>query len=88
VDRTSDIATAIAAAVEEQGATTREIARSAAQVAEATGTVAHRIEGIRAAADTTGSSAAAVLQASGALAGDAETLRQRADGFLCAVRAA
>jgi methyl-accepting chemotaxis protein len=40
VDRTSDIATAIAAAVEEQGATTREIARSAAQVAEATDTVA------------------------------------------------
>ncbi len=40
VDRTSDIATAIAAAVEEQGATTREIARSAAQVADATATVA------------------------------------------------
>ena len=42
VDRTSDIATAIAAAVEEQGAATREIARCAAQVAEATGTVARR----------------------------------------------
>ncbi len=88
VDRTSDIATAIAAAVEEQGATTREIARSAAQVAEATGTVAHRIEGIRAAADATGGSAGAVLQASGALSGDAMTLRERADGFLKAVRAA
>ena len=88
VDRTSDIATAIAAAVEEQGATTREIARSAAQVAEATGTVAQRIEGIRAAADATGGSAGAVLQASGALSGDAATLRERADGFLRAVRAA
>ncbi len=88
VDRTSDIATAIAAAVEEQGATTREIARSAAQVAEATGTVAQRIEGIRAAADATGGSAGAVLQASGALSGDAATLRERADGFLKAVRAA
>ncbi|MBR0651812.1 HAMP domain-containing protein [Roseomonas terrae] len=88
VDRTSDIATAIAAAVEEQGATTREIARSAAQVAEATGTVAQRIEGIRSAADATGGSAAAVLQASGALSGDATTLRERADGFLKAVRAA
>lgn len=88
VDRTSDIATAIAAAVEEQGATTREIARSAAQVAEATGTVAQRIEGIRNAADATGGSAAAVLQASNALSGDAATLRERADNFLKAVRAA
>lgn len=88
VDRTSDIATAIAAAVEQQGATTREIARSAAQVAEATGTVAQRIQGIRAAADATGGSAGAVLQASGALSGDAATLRERADGFLRAVRAA
>jgi methyl-accepting chemotaxis protein len=74
--------------VEEQGATTREIARSAAQVAEATGTVAHRIEGIRTAADATGGSAGAVLQASGALSGDAATLRERADSFLRAVRAA
>jgi len=88
VDRTSDIATAIAAAVEEQGATTREIARSAGQVAQATDTVARRIEGIRAAADATGGSAGAVLQASGALSGDAETLRKRADGFLREVRAA
>ncbi len=88
VDRTSDIATAIAAAVEQQGATTREIARSAAQVAQATDTVARRIEGIRSAADTTGTSAGAVLEASGALAGDADTLRTRADGFLRAVRAA
>ncbi|CAH0301350.1 methyl-accepting chemotaxis protein [Roseomonas sp. CECT 9278] len=88
VDRTSDIATAIAAAVEEQGATTREIARSAAQVAQATETVARRIEGIRAASDSTGSSAGAVLEASGALSGDADTLRTRADNFLRAVRAA
>ncbi|MBW6396278.1 HAMP domain-containing protein [Roseomonas sp. HJA6] len=88
VDRTSDIATAIAAAVEEQGATTREIARSAAQVAEATGTVAQRMEGIRAASEATGGSAGAVLEASGALSGDAATLRERSAGFLRAIRAA
>lgn len=88
VDRTSDIATAIAAAVEEQGATTREIARSAAQVAQATETVARRIEGIRSAADATGGSAGAVLHASGALSGDSATLRERAEGFLRAIRAA
>jgi methyl-accepting chemotaxis protein len=88
VDRTSDIATAIAAAVEEQGATTREIARSAAQVAQATETVARRIEGIRSAAEATGGSAGAVLQASGVLSGDSATLRERAEGFLRAIRAA
>jgi methyl-accepting chemotaxis protein len=88
VDRTSDIATAIAAAVEQQGATTREIARSAAQVAQATETVARGIEGIRSASDSTGSSAGAVLEASGALSGDADTLRARANNFLKAVRAA
>jgi methyl-accepting chemotaxis protein len=88
VDRTSDIATAIAAAVEQQGATTREIARSAAQVAQATGTVAQKIEGIRSAAELTGGSASGVLEASGALAGDAETLRSRAENFLRAVRVA
>ena len=66
----------------------RDRAQSAAQVAEATGTVAQKIEGIRTAAGSTGDSAAAVLQASGALAGDAQTLRSRADGFLRAVRAA
>jgi len=88
VDRTSEIASAIAAAVEEQGSTTREIARSASQVAEATGTVAQRMEGIRAAAESTGDSAGAVLKSSAVLADDAARLRQRADGFLAAVRAA
>ncbi len=57
-------------------------------MAQATGTVAQKIEGIRSAADLTGESASAVLEASGALAGDAQTLRARADNFLRAVRAA
>jgi methyl-accepting chemotaxis protein len=87
VERTSDIATTIAAAVEEQGSATQEIARSAAQVAEATGTVASRIESVRGAAQSTGQSAAAMRDDSGALAAQAATLREKASGFLRAVRA-
>jgi methyl-accepting chemotaxis protein len=87
VERTSEIATTIAAAVEEQGAATREIARSAAQVAEATGTVASRIEGVRGAAEATGASAGAMRDDSSALAEQAVTLRGQAGAFLKAVRA-
>ncbi|WP_372622613.1 methyl-accepting chemotaxis protein [Falsiroseomonas sp.] len=87
VERTSEIATTIAAAVEEQGAATQEIARSAAQVAEATQLVAGRIEGVRGAAEATGGSAAAMRDDSGALAGQAAALREKSAGFLKAVRA-
>jgi methyl-accepting chemotaxis protein len=87
VERTSEIATTIAAAVEEQGSATREIARSAAQVAEATSTVASRIQGVRGAAEATGVSASAMRDDSGALAVQAAALREKSSGFLKAVRA-
>ncbi|MBP0447051.1 methyl-accepting chemotaxis protein, partial [Roseomonas sp. SSH11] len=88
VERTSGIATAIAAAVEEQGATTREIARSAAQVAGGTDVVNQAISGVRAAAEETGSAAAGMLSATEALAGQTAILREKSAGFLRAVRAA
>jgi methyl-accepting chemotaxis protein len=88
VEHTADIATAIAAAVEEQGATTREIARSAAQVAESTGTVAQRIEAVRRAANETGEAAASLLAASDGLAQQSGALRGRSTEFLAAVRRA
>ncbi|MGG5823695.1 methyl-accepting chemotaxis protein [Falsiroseomonas sp. HW251] len=87
VERTSEIATTIAAAVEEQGSATREIARSAAQVAEATGTVAGRIASVRGAAEETGEAATAMQQDSSALAAQAATLREKSGRFLEAVRA-
>ena len=87
VARTSEIATTIAAAVEEQGSATQEIARSAAQVAEATGTVAQRIQTVRSAAEATGTSAGAMRDDSGALAAQAAALREKSSGFLKAVRA-
>ena len=87
VERTSEIATTIAAAVEEQGSATQEIARSAAQVAEATGTVASRIQGVRGAAEATGTSAQAMRDDSATLAEQAAALRAKSGGFLRAVRA-
>ncbi|MBI0537556.1 methyl-accepting chemotaxis protein [Roseomonas sp. KE2513] len=88
VERTSGIATAIAAAVEEQGATTREIARSATEVAGGTDRVNHAIAGVRAAAEETGSAAGAMLTATETLASQTAILREKSEGFLRGVRAA
>ena len=88
VERTSGIATAIAAAVEQQGATTREIARSAAQVAGGTDMVNHAMAGVRAAADETGIAAGTMLAATETLSGQTAILREKSEGFLRAVRAA
>ncbi|EHM02526.1 hypothetical protein HMPREF9946_01027 [Acetobacteraceae bacterium AT-5844] len=86
VERTSEIATAIATAVEEQGAATQEIARSAAQMAEATGTVSQRIARVRQVAAETGNAAGGMLGAVEQLAGQAGVLRERSSAFLKAVR--
>ncbi|PZW45062.1 methyl-accepting chemotaxis protein [Humitalea rosea] len=88
VERTSGIATAIAAAVEEQGAATHEIARSAAQVAEGTVTVTSRIQAVRGAAEATGASADSLLTAADMLISSSATLKARSGDFLKSVRAA
>jgi methyl-accepting chemotaxis protein len=87
VERTAEIATAIAAAVEQQGAATQEIARSAAQVAEATGTVSQRIGLVRQVAADTGEAAGGMLGAVETLAGQSGVLRDRSAAFLKAIRA-
>jgi integrase len=63
------------------------VVKSAAQVAEATGTVASRIQGVRGAAQATGASASLMRDDSGALAEQAAALREKSSGFLRAVRA-
>jgi methyl-accepting chemotaxis protein len=88
VERTSEIATAIAAAVEQQGSTTREIARSAAQMAEGSGMVADAIGQVQDAAEQTGAAAAQIMAASGDLSERAASLRAQAGSFLGAIRAA
>ena len=92
IDRTvgqiSEIATAIASAVEEQGAATAEITRNTERAAKGTAEVTETIAGVNQAAGETGAAAAQVLTVAGELAGRAETLRQAVDQFLANIRSA
>ncbi|MBL8700308.1 MAG: HAMP domain-containing protein [Alphaproteobacteria bacterium] len=81
-------ATGISAAIEEQNAATREIARNVGEVAEGTKTVAQSIAAVTEAAHHTGDAAAGVLGAAGELSVQAETLRAQVGTFLDRVRAA
>ena len=84
----NQIAVAIASAVEEQGAATREIARSIQQVAKGTGHVSHNLVGVNHAANRTGVAANDVLTAAGELSHQSVALRKDVDRFLANVRAA
>jgi methyl-accepting chemotaxis protein len=86
--RMGDIATAIAAAVEEQDAATRDIARSIQGAAGGTGRIATRIEEVRAAAGETGGAASQVKATSGELASQSELLRGKVAEVLAGLRAA
>ena len=84
----SEIATAIAAAVEEQGAATGEISRNAQEAASGTQEVNSNISEVNQAVQETGQSSGEVLQAAGELSRQSETLRMEVDKFLAEVRAA
>jgi methyl-accepting chemotaxis protein len=83
----NQIATAIAAAVEEQDAATREIARNVQQAAVGTQEIANNITGVQETAQMTSHSAGNVLDAAGTLSREAEVLRREVDGFIQRVRA-
>ncbi|MCW2247597.1 methyl-accepting chemotaxis protein [Azospirillum fermentarium] len=83
-----EIATNIAAAVEEQSAATLEIARNVQQAASGTKEVSANIAGVRKAATETGNSAGEVLGVSGQLAEEAGRLRGVVSAFLSKIRAA
>jgi methyl-accepting chemotaxis protein len=72
----------INAAVDQQGAATREIARNIQEAAEGTRTVSGNIEGVKTAAAETGTASAAVLDAASELAHQAKRLRDEVDTFL------
>lgn len=84
----NEISSAIASAVEEQGAATEEIARNVQQASSGTGEVSANITGVSSAASETGTAATQVLGAARDLAQQAERLRQEVDGFVERVRAA
>jgi methyl-accepting chemotaxis protein len=84
----NEVTTAIAAAVEQQGAATREIARNIQHAAGGTSEVSSNIVGVSTASAEAGSAAGEVLNASGALRHETETLRSEIDAFLSNIRAA
>jgi methyl-accepting chemotaxis protein len=81
-------ATAIASAVEQQGAATQEIARNISQAAKGTADVSSNIAGVSAAAEQTGTAAGAVLSRADELSKNSEALKAYVESFLREVRAA
>ncbi len=88
IGRVNEIASAIASAVEEQGAATREIAHNVAEAARSTGEVSINIQGVDKAARGTGAAAARVVESATELSHNGETLKSEVDLFLRDVRAA
>jgi methyl-accepting chemotaxis protein len=84
----NEVTTAIAAAVEEQGTATREIARNIQHAAGGTSEVSSNIVGVSTASAEAGSAADEVLNASGALRRETGVLRSEIDAFLSNIRAA
>ena len=84
----NDVTTTIAAAVEEQGAATREIARNIQHAAGGTSEVSSNIVGVSTASAEAGAAAGEVLSASDALRREADMLRGEIDAFLNDMRAA
>jgi methyl-accepting chemotaxis protein len=84
----SEGATAMASAVEQQTAATREIARSVEQAAGGTREVTENISGVSQAAGETGSAATQLLGASGELAQQSSALKGSVISFLSRVKAA
>ncbi|CAO3406077.1 bacteriohemerythrin [Azospirillum largimobile] len=87
VARSDEIGTSIAAAVQQQGAATGEIARSAGEAAEGTRQVSTSIDAVSDAAQETERSAEALLDAAGGLSRQADGLRGMVDAFLVNVEA-
>ena len=88
ISRMSEIAGAIAAAVEQQGAATREISRNVQQAAHGTQQVSGNITDVQRGAGETGAASQQVLTAAQLLSRDSERLSREVDHFLNSVRAA
>ena len=88
IAKVNETASAISAAVEQQGAATQEIARNVQQAAQGTHEVSANITGVSQAAQETGGAAAEVLASARDLAKSGGTLKQQVESFLREVRAA
>jgi methyl-accepting chemotaxis protein len=88
IGRISQIASTIAAAVEEQGAATQEIARNVGEAAKGTQQVAANITDVNRGAGETGSASSQVLSSAQSLSGESNQLKLEVERFLSTVRAA
>ncbi len=88
IGQMSEIASAIAAAVEQQGATTHEISRNVQQAAAGTLQVSTNIADVQHGVQESGSAAAQVLSAAQSLSGESTRLKLEVGKFLQSVRTA
>ncbi|MTJ84143.1 MAG: chemotaxis protein [Telmatospirillum sp.] len=86
IGKMNEIAAAIAAAVEQQGAATQEIARNVQQAAHGTGVVLENIGSVTAAAGSAETSSREVLAAAGQLSGQSTAMSREMDSFLEVIR--
>ncbi|MGL9622634.1 methyl-accepting chemotaxis protein [Bradyrhizobium sp. U531] len=83
-----EISAAIAAAVDQQGTATQEIAHNVQQAAARTGEVSQNISGVTAGIAATGTAAEEVLGSAVELSKQSQRLRDEVDRFLAQIRAA
>ncbi|NEW87064.1 methyl-accepting chemotaxis protein [Rhodopseudomonas sp. WA056] len=88
IGRMSEISSAIAAAVEEQGAATREISRNVQMAARGTQEVSSNVTDVQRGATETGSASSQVLSAAQSLSQESSRLKIEVANFLDTVRAA
>ena len=88
IERLAEIASAIAAAVEEQGAATQEISRNVQQAAQRhrAGFLQH--SDVHRGANETGAASSQVLASAQSLSGDSGRLKTEVEKFVNSVRAA
>jgi methyl-accepting chemotaxis protein len=88
ISAVNEIATAIAAAVEQQGMATSEISRNVQEAARGTQLVSSNVGGVSQAAGKTGETASRLLDASNELSHQATELRSEVENFFALIRAA
>jgi methyl-accepting chemotaxis protein len=86
IKKISEISAAIAAAVEEQGAATEEIARNVTSAAKGTSEVATKIADVNRGASETGSASTQVLSSARSLSNESDRLKVEVQKFLATVR--
>ncbi len=88
ISKVSEISSAIATAMDQQGTATQDIARNVQEAAKGTAEVATNITEVNRGASETGSASTEMLASARALAGESNHLKQEVDKFLASVRAA